>query len=64
MSDEKEVTISISGMPEDLLKDIDAIAKADDRSRSYFIVKTLKEATAGKRPPQKRKDDGHSAKAA
>lgn len=40
----KKVTISISGLPEDLLQEIEQIAKEEHRPRSGQIVKFLEGA--------------------
>ena len=38
------VTISISGVPKKLLKELERLARETHRNRSQFIVKTLDEA--------------------
>lgn len=41
--------IVISGVPEDLLKDIDTLAKRDSRKRADMLRQLLKEIVASKR---------------
>jgi metal-responsive CopG/Arc/MetJ family transcriptional regulator len=44
MPDSEDVTITISGVPEELLKKIDALAEEDDRSRSALVRRILEKA--------------------
>ena len=46
MSQENEVQISVSGLPEKTLQQIDAIADREHRPRNRQIVKWLEEAVA------------------
>lgn len=49
MSETKEVTISISGVPQNMLADLDEIARVERRPRSGQIVKMIEEALAERR---------------
>jgi predicted transcriptional regulator len=42
--EEPEITISISGVPPELVRKIDRLAEAEDRSRSAFIRRELEQA--------------------
>lgn len=56
MPESEDVTITISGLPKELLKKIDELADADDRSRSAFVRRELEKAIEERdRIPSKRK---------
>lgn len=45
---EELITVTINGIPADLLKQIDDLAKKDDRSRSSFLRLKLEEILSQK----------------
>lgn len=48
-------TITVSGFPRPLLKEIDEIANRERRNRSNFIVKTIEEAVREARTAKRQK---------
>lgn len=52
MSNPNRVTISISGMPAELVAELEAIAKQEHRDRSGQIVKFVEDALRARRSEQ------------
>lgn len=55
ITEEKEVTVTVSGVPETLVEDIDRMAAQEDRSRSAFIRREMEQVVERRKAKEAKK---------